>query len=736
MTEQEKIRINELVFKSLESELSKDECRELELWISADVVSRTNYYSRCVDLCHGLSRMQQIISDPLHMTSYLQKMAEYERTAESIPFHRDDLRKEEISNIQPAISSQLRKSSRLPLYTAFTAIAALLLMLLYVYFLPRPASSQDVATIVDSINAKWLDPASSVKVGNRLWTNLGPVTLKEGLIAIRYDDGVEAVIQAPAEYELLTPTEIAINYGRLYAKVSDAGKGFTVKTRNSRIIDLGTEFGVLADVQGDTQLHVFKGRTTLIAGGPKKDKNAIDVTAGQAMEVDGSDAKAIELKKTAFARVINSKTGLVWNGEGAIDLADMVGGGDGLHGYNAAKGSVGQDLFGHPMLGPGEFLSVQNNPFIDGIFIPNGVHGPVPVTRDQSLLWKAPVTEVRQKIGYLRFDIDGVKGNRSGAQIGFNVSSWEGKKITLRIYGLKDGPADQWDESQICYNNALGFSASGLGQYTIDPDEMENLGTVELDGLGFKRSTILNLDLDSFIEKDSNGLLTFILVCDSGDPGDDWKMTTKEGNKVLAPRLTLPYAAGPASVDITTAQGRGADTYLSNDNQYASTGPYGSHGTEGVIKIRDYSKDPVYISNSPVIQYEEKGVLRTQALLAGGMNSETGDAVIGMRVISGITFDLRRIRSYYPNQVSLKSFTAMCGLVETASKLPKASFYVLVDGCERFSKLNMTPNDDLCAIEVKLTDQDSYLTLIAADGTDRKSARDWGFFTCPRLNIE
>jgi hypothetical protein len=729
MTEQEKIRINELVFKSLDGALSPEECRELESWIAADAAPRAKYYAKCVDLCHGLSKMQQILSDPLHMTSYLQKMAEYERTAESIPFEKDVSHEEQLSCAVPEIS-QFRKSSKLALYTAFTTIAALLLMLLYVYFIPRPVS-RDVATIVDSMNAKWLDPASSVKVGNRLWTNQGPMTLKEGIVAIRYDDGVEAVIQAPAEYEIITATEIAVSYGRIYTKVSEAGKGFTVKTHNSRIIDLGTEFGVLADVQGDTQLHVFKGRTTLIAGGQKKD--VIDVVAGRAMEVNGSQTREIELEKTAFARVINSKTGLVWNGEQAVDLADIVGGGDGLHGSRSAAGTVEQDLFNHPLLGPQEFLAVRNNPFIEGIFVPNGAQGAVAVTRNKSILWDAPVTELRQKIGYLRFDISSVKGSRAGACIGFNISSWEGKKITVRVFGLKDENADLWNESQICFKNAPGFSPSLLGEYILNQDTTENLGTVGLDGLGLKTSSLSSLNLDSFVQSDTNGLLTFILVCDSGDPGDDWKMTTKEGDLSLAPRLTLPYAEGQGPVGITTAFGRGADTYLSNDNQYASTGPDKSHGTESVIKIRDYSKDFINISNSPTIQFEEKGVIKTRALLTGDTPDNT---VIGMRAISGITFDLQKIRSYYPDRVSLKSFTAKCGLVETLGKSPKASFYVLVDGQERFSKLDVTAGGDPYAIDVKLTDGDSYLTLVAADGTDRKSSRDWCFFACPRLNIE
>jgi hypothetical protein len=724
VSEQEKIRIHELVVKSLEGTLTQEECRELESAIAADPGTRVGYYSQCVDICLGLTKIQQIISDPLHMTYYLQKMAEYERNAEIIPFQKEHSQRQEPLELKPVVYPS-RSPSRTSLYVAMTTIAALVLMLLYVYLIPRPIT-RDVATLMDSMNARWADPATAMKVGTRLWTNQGSVILKEGIIAIQYDDGVEATIQAPAEFELLTPTEIAVSYGRVYAKVSDAGKGFTVKTRNSRVIDLGTEFGVLADVQGDTQLHVYKGKTRLIADGQRNEKKNIEVPAGRAME----------LQNTVFARQINSHTGLVWNGENIVDLVDVLGGGDGLNGRQTERKTAGQDIFDHPMLGPKEFMPVRNNLFVEGIFVPNGVQGPIPVTRNGKMLWNAPGAEVRQKIGYIRFDISGVQGDRTGAEISFNISSWEGKALAVRVYGLRDGTADLWDESQVCYDNAPGFLPSPLGRYTLNLKAVEDLGTISFKGLGVKKSLLSSLNLDSFIGKDTNGLLTFILICESGDPGDDWEMTTKEGKPSLAPKLTLPFAAGQVPVEITTAQGRGADTYLSNDNQYASTGPDRSHGTESVIKIRDYSKDPVYISDTPIVRLDEN-LAQTQTTTGKTAYDLSGNnPMIGIRGIGGITFDLRRIQSYYPKGLSFKSFTAVCGMPDTAAKSARAGFYVLVDGQERFSKKNMAPGDTGVAIEVKLTEQDSYLTLAVTGGIDRKSSRDWCCFACPRLNME
>lgn len=47
--------------------------------------------------------------------------------------------------------------------------------------------------------------------------------------------------------------------GRLSAKVSEKGHGFTIYGPSMRILDLGTEFGLCINENGQGQVHVFKG---------------------------------------------------------------------------------------------------------------------------------------------------------------------------------------------------------------------------------------------------------------------------------------------------------------------------------------------------------------------------------------------------------------------------------------------------------------------------------------------
>ena len=69
-------------------------------------------------------------------------------------------------------------------------------------------------------------------------------------------------------------------------------------------------FGVKADIDNTTEVHVFKGETTIIAGNSKDKKEVVDVIAGQARLVthnkNSSVIENITLKKSYFIRKIDT----------------------------------------------------------------------------------------------------------------------------------------------------------------------------------------------------------------------------------------------------------------------------------------------------------------------------------------------------------------------------------------------------------------------------------------------
>lgn len=675
-------------------------------------------------------------------------LSENEKTAPSIELPEPAKPPEMMS--QANIERLPRKVNKFSIASAFVALAALLFPIVYVHIVPIPVH-EEVATLTDTVDAQWAESTAAIKKGARVSTNTEPLMLRKGIAKLLFDNGIKVLIEAPSEFALITGDQVKLNYGRLYAVVPQQAMGFTVTTPNSKIIDLGTEFGVQVDYEKSTQLYVLKGKTTLVADQEGR-KVSLQVNEGSAKSISNQSQEVadIDCEKGLFVRDIQSGRNLVWRG-GPLELADMLDGGNGSNsvkaGFPERKMGSGQPvILTTPELDLGDYFPVESNPFIDGLFVPNGVHGPVSITRDGQLIWNAPEMEVRQKIGYLRFDISGIGKNRTAAVLSLDIRMRAGEKSDIQVYGLRDGQEDEWDETQVTYNTAAGLLPASIGKFRLNQQVLENLGAISFNGVGRQHSDPSTMTLDEFIARDTNGLLTFILVRGQSDLSAEWTIRTKEDENGSPPTLTFPYGENGNPVEITTAFGRGADTYLSNDNQHDKTGPDAGHGSETVIKIRNYVKNQCTVTNAGYAMLPDDIFSQIHPFVLDGQQySARTNPILAMRTNTGITFDLQEIRSYYKGVLGLNSFTAVCGPVEVTQEYlaarqwrlkPKVGFYVLVDGQERFSKTEMTAGDAACPITVKLTPQDRYLTLVTTGVPDRLIPRDWGLFVNPRIHVE
>jgi len=126
------------------------------------------------------------------------------------------------------------------------------------------------------------------------------------------------------------------------------------------------------------QLHVIKGKTTLIAG-DRSNRVNLEVSAGHAKKVSAAtqEVSDIHCERELFVRDINSDHKYVWKGQLTLDLADIAGGGNGLGtgrlytGINPVTGRTTSLHFDNRKA-TNEYRLVASNSFIDGVFIPNG----------------------------------------------------------------------------------------------------------------------------------------------------------------------------------------------------------------------------------------------------------------------------------------------------------------------------------------------------------------------------
>lgn len=289
--------------------------------------------------------------------------------------------------------------SKLSLYTLLLASAAMIFLIVYAYFIPA-GRGIEVATLSDSLHAKWAEGDRVLRDGVRLITKSDPLWLREGIARLAFDNGSIVMLEGPAEFEILTEDQIQLNYGRLFATVPKKAMGFTVSTANSKIIDLGTEFGVKTDPDG-TEVHVIRGKTMLISSFRNDSNKQFELGQGQAKVITATGAvRDILLKNEAFVRRIDSsKTALVWKGQKAINLADIVGGGNGFgsgrieHGVDPLTGEVVEKITPrYSIKGSGAYEHVSWSPYIDGVFVPDGGPGPVTVSSRGDVFAQCPDT--------------------------------------------------------------------------------------------------------------------------------------------------------------------------------------------------------------------------------------------------------------------------------------------------------------------------------------------------------
>ena len=308
-----------LISRSLDGTITRIEIDHIEEILNSGAGYR-QYYRAYLSLYNDLETIlapeKQELPVDAHQDSVLnsdfwKEMSEYENTAPAIELPEEEPQQELIHKV--VHEKQSHHISKFSIATFIVSAAAVLFFVLFFRIVPVPPGSVDVATLADQINAQWAPSSNRPEIGDRLWTDDGLRDLQKGIVKIRYDDGVDVLIEGPAVFQVELQG-IYVEYGRLYSCVSETGIGFVVKTPTSKFIDQGTEFGVQADVNGSSELHVMKGKVQLFSGAKGKTKADQTVTEDHAVRYDANrdTVRSIPVEKRVFARQINSQTGLIW----------------------------------------------------------------------------------------------------------------------------------------------------------------------------------------------------------------------------------------------------------------------------------------------------------------------------------------------------------------------------------------------------------------------------------------
>ena len=548
-------QLSQLIVDLLDNKCSEKEFDQFQELISSKP-DYMRYYVEFVSMYSLLDRREHAVDTPIHMTpedttiAMLDLMAKQELEATPI---------KEISETDISKGKTKREThmTRKNLKSYFFSIAAFVLICFGVLWLDRKIVNYHATNILPKlakvsceVNGDLRFKGEKLHKGQWLWP--GDYSLKNGFIELAFENGTKVVLESPVDFSLKSQDKIFLQYGRLYAYVPPQAVGFAIDTKHSKVVDLGTEFGMMVNINGDTDLHVYDGKTALFSGNNAGYKFEQTITEGQAMSVDSSSGniKNIAIDEGAFARSIDPVSNYIWYGDKNINLADIIGGGNGFGtgqiemGINPVTGKQETGIHQDRKV-EGKFIAVDHNKYIDGVFVPVGNYQQISST---GLAFKdCPKTNTNFYI-----NITNGIGSSDWALEGTDTS-----KLGDRTIGTPDSPSilmhanlgvtfdlqairDKLSNAKLTFNKFkadTGFTSAG---------NLENKGKADIyvlvDGqvrysqIGMDNcETIYNIDIDL----DENDRFLTLVATDGGDPDDILISTWADWCVFASPELIL-----------------------------------------------------------------------------------------------------------------------------------------------------------------------------------------------------
>lgn len=153
-----------------------------------------------------------------------------------------------------------------------------------------------MAVLTRAIDIEW-------EHSSRFQAEIGkPVTEKwlrveRGVAEVLFSSGAIVSIEGPARLRLDSAMHVYSKSGKLSANCPPSAHGFTVRFRGGRVVDLGTEFALDTQPEGNTQVHVLNGEVVVAL--TDDDENVLseqNVQGNSAVELN-PDEEVIDLIK-------------------------------------------------------------------------------------------------------------------------------------------------------------------------------------------------------------------------------------------------------------------------------------------------------------------------------------------------------------------------------------------------------------------------------------------------------
>ena len=156
-----------------------------------------------------------------------------------------------------------------------------------------------VARITGSKECEWASGDPSARPGKFLRKGQR-LELAQGFAEITFDSGAQVVLEGPASLDLNSAWDATLRRGTLKAKVPTEAMGFRVSNPSVEVVDLGTEFTMVADASGAADVFVLKGKVEASAREPA-DQRTIVLHENQSRHFAASGISNVSDRQEKFA---------------------------------------------------------------------------------------------------------------------------------------------------------------------------------------------------------------------------------------------------------------------------------------------------------------------------------------------------------------------------------------------------------------------------------------------------
>jgi len=251
LSDLEIIELYELLDRLVERNLSFEQKRRLEGWLSKSAEARRIYVS-FVDMSVSLSSYAD------ESLSVKEEPEDSSQIVKFINFIRPWLPMAAVLVVGVYLYSNLSYSSFSGNDTSGAVVKQSLSVPEY-QSLYKSDRTSPVAVLTKSVGLQWSSNTNNrPELGSAL--EPGVFEIESGMAQLEFMQGATAILEGPVDAKLINDNAMSIRLGKLRAHVPKVAIGFSVDLPMGRVVDLGTDFGVEVHPEGSAEVFVYRGK--------------------------------------------------------------------------------------------------------------------------------------------------------------------------------------------------------------------------------------------------------------------------------------------------------------------------------------------------------------------------------------------------------------------------------------------------------------------------------------------